>query len=363
MITITETIKPFETYDIILGYHPEKVLFFDIETTGLSAASSIVFLIGVIRFDENAWQLTQWLAEAPQDEPRLLQAFLPMAENARTLIHFNGQTFDLPYIKERASFYGFSYSLDTTESLDLYQKFRPLKKMLGLDRMNQISLESYLGWHRNDRLTGKHMISLFKKYTASGEIGLRDLLILHNHDDMTGMTQLLRYSAFLMLFAGKISAAHAEAPSIPSDIPEGTKIPWQISFTLEAPLPFDLTLEQPYHLSVHEEKGILTIPLYFGELLYFFPDYKNYYYLPLENQAIHKSVAAYVDKEYRIPARPDSCYTRRTGLFLPQPKELFSPAFRDSFRSKDLYFSWSDEICEKEEMLRNYLCTLLAAFT
>lgn len=36
---------------------------------------------------------------------------------------------------------------------------------------------------------------------------------------------------------------------------------------------------------------------------HFYSDYKNYYYLPKEDMAIHKSVAAYVDHEYRENAR------------------------------------------------------------
>lgn len=362
MITITETLPPFNTYGEALGYDPKEALFFDIETTGLSAASSIVFLIGAVRFDGKAWQLTQWLAESPLDEPKLLEAFLSAAQNARTLIHFNGQTFDLPYIKERAAFHRLTHTLDKMDSLDLYQKFRPLKKILQLDRMNQTTLEAYLGWQRDDRLTGKHMVSLFKKYAASGENGLRSLLLLHNHDDMVGMTHLLWLASFLMLFRGAIGQIRAEAPALPSSSLENTEILWKLSFTLDSPLPVPLSFEKPYHLSVCKNEGTLTIPSYFGELFYFFPDYKNYYYLPLENQAIHKSVAAYVDKEYRLPAKPDTCYTRKTGLFLPQPKELISPVFRRSFHSKNLYFLWSDDLCQKEELLHSYLCAILASF-
>ena len=50
---------------------------------------------------------------------------------------------------------------------------------------------------------------------------------------------------------------------------------------------------------------------------YFYPDYKNYSYLPDEDYAIHKSCAIYVDKAHRVPARPETCYTRKTGEFLP----------------------------------------------
>ena len=98
MLTITETIPDFDTYEDYLGYRGETALFFDIETTGLSPSSAIVFLIGIVRKVSGSWQLTQWLAQRPADEALLLQAFSDAAINCDTLIHFNGSTFDLPFI-------------------------------------------------------------------------------------------------------------------------------------------------------------------------------------------------------------------------------------------------------------------------
>lgn len=49
----------------VLNYEPKDVLFFDIETTGLSSKTSHVFLIGLISFqpDTKEWQLIQFLQE------------------------------------------------------------------------------------------------------------------------------------------------------------------------------------------------------------------------------------------------------------------------------------------------------------
>ena len=49
---------------------------------------------------------------------------------------------------------------------------------------------------------------------------------------------------------------------------------------------------------------------------HFYSDYKNYYYLPKEDMAIHKSVAAYVDHEYREKCKAYNCYVRKTGTFI-----------------------------------------------
>ena len=48
MIRETAILPDFPDYHGFWGFDPGKSLFFDIETSGLSAASSHVFLIGTI---------------------------------------------------------------------------------------------------------------------------------------------------------------------------------------------------------------------------------------------------------------------------------------------------------------------------
>lgn len=357
MITTSKTIPAFDTYHSYLGYSPDTSLFFDIETTGLSSASAMVFLIGAIYFDGENWLLTQWLAQSRADEAAILSAFFDVARDYDTLIHFNGATFDLPFLKERASQNQIAHPLDEKQSLDLYQKFRPLKKPLSLERMNQTTLEAFLNWPREDRLSGKQMISLFQKYAASGEPGLLDLLLLHNHDDLIGMTRLLCLSAYLLLFEGRL--ASIEVAPLKQPGASGTATDARLLLTLLAPLPAPFARERGFRLCVSKTQGQLAIPCVFGELRYFFPDYKNYYYLPLEDMAVHKSVAAYVDKEYRTPAKPANCYIKKTGLFLPQPEEIFTPVFRTSWESRELFFEYTDSFAEDPALLMKYVHAVL----
>ena len=106
----------------------------------------------------------------------------------------------------------------------------------------------------------------------------------------------------------------------------------------------------------------LSLQTHTAELKYFFPDYKNYYYLPLEDQAVHKSVGAFVDPEHRQKAKAANCYQRRTGTFLPQQKAFFTPAFREDFKSRPYYFEWSDAFLSQEDLLKEYLCSELQLF-
>lgn len=390
MIIKKETLPDFDTFADVLAYDPDTSLFFDIETTGFSPAASTLFLIGVLHRMEGEWLLTQFLAEEASEEEDLLRAFISLSSHYRTLLHFNGSTFDLPYITKKAAQYQLPLPLPQYASIDLYQKLRPVGKLMGLKRMNQSAFEALLGWQRSDQLTGKHMVSLFEKYAASKEKQIRDLLLLHNHDDMVGMTKLLPATACLLLLRGEFlrieqaeylhknkehthpdrtAACSFDSPNpLPCDC-------LRLTFTLKEALPVPLTVENTAavtdccclpaddrilcRLSASHHTAVLQIPAFCGTLCHFFADYKNYYYLPLEDQAIHKSVAGYVDPAYRIPAKASTCYIKKTGQFLPQPSKLFTPAFQASVTSSVAYFEWDDSLLMDHEQLTSYLHALL----
>ena len=68
----------------------EKILFFDIETTGFTARSSHVYLIGCAYYDGHTFQLIQWFSETSEDEKYVIQAFFEFSENFTHIVHFNG---------------------------------------------------------------------------------------------------------------------------------------------------------------------------------------------------------------------------------------------------------------------------------
>ncbi len=375
MIIITETIDYFATYHEFLGYSPKSSLFFDIETTGFSPASSTLFLIGMLYLDNDCWKLTQLLAEDADDEYQLLRTFLDTAARYETLIHFNGSTFDLPYLTKKAQILHLPHALDRLRSLDLYRTFRPLGKLLSLEHMKQQNLETFLGWKRKDQLTGKDMVSLFHEYTEirrnshkklSDSARLQTLLLLHNHDDMLGMTKLICMAAYLELRDGAIQAVSS------CDFQENTRLHFTFSLSDAVPIPFSLcgqksrpdrtsakSFYSDYELTAEGIHGTLSLPVYEGTLFHFFSDYKNYYYLPVEDQAIHKSVAAFVDKTCRTPAKASNCYIKKSGTFLPQPEEIVSPIFKHSYEENQLYFSYSELLTEHTALQKTYLSAVL----
>jgi len=135
--------------------------------------------------------------------------------------------------------------------------------------------------------------------------------------------------------------------------------------TLSVSLPKGLVIHKknPNHLislTAEKDTAHLTVSLRHDTLHLYFSDYKNYYYLPEEDMAVHKSVGVFVDPSHRKQATRQTCYQKAAGTFLPQPEEIFSPAFRDEPGDTCSWFRLEDLPSDPgDPALFSYLCVLL----
>ena len=339
MKTRTEPILPQlpEQAAVYAGGLSDAV-FFDIETTGLSPKSAFLYLIGAAFMEGGRFVLCQYLAEDLSEEEAILRAFSERIGGKERLIHFNGSTFDLPFLQARCRKYGLDCVAADMEQTDLYRKVSPLKNVLRLSNCKLKTLEEFLGNHRKDPFTGGEMIELYRVYRRERDERLLKALLLHNSDDILGMLSILPMLAYPAIARAVPEPGKAELSPC-TDYAGNTQKELLVPLRLSLPLPQHLALQaNGIFFSGRDSIGLIKAPVFCGELKYFYPDHKNYSYLPEEDCAIHKSVAIYVDKSHRVPATPETCYTRKTGEFLPLflpgnakepvPEEtLFGPVF------------------------------------
>ncbi len=193
------------------SYGRDKVLMFDLETTGLSPRSSFIYIIGINYWKDGGWQILQLFNEDGKSEPAMLERFMELLEGKTTLFHFNGDTFDLPFVRGRMEKIRQSLGIRIPDrmsllhSVDLLKEIRPYKYALGLPNVRQKTLEQYLGIRREDQYNGGQLIDVYLSYLSSESRRARDLVLLHNRDDMEGMFHLARLHALTELCNGRFA--------------------------------------------------------------------------------------------------------------------------------------------------------------
>ena len=339
----------------------ESFLFFDIETTGLNHKNSFLSMIGAAVPKEGAIKLYQFLAEkeTPEEEQALLLAFTDLCREKTGFIHFNGSTFDLPYLRHKYREYAMDCPLENKGSLDLYRELPPLSTLFPLPDFRQKSLESLVGYKRKDRLNGKELIKVYHSYANSGNSSEKELLLLHNHDDVEGMLALTALGVILACLRGQFTLEHTESlQSKTLDNQILQEILFRLLLPAALPVPLSFSKNGAY-ITIQENICKIKMPLLEGTLKYFYPDYKNYYYLPMEDEAVHKSVGIYVDREYRENAKASNCYKRISGFFLKAAGSPSLPLFKESYEKKEIYIQWSEDFRHstsiQEEFLKSFL--------
>lgn len=233
-------------------------------------------------------------------------------------------------------------------------------------------------------MDGGELIHVYHTYLSSRDDSLLSLLFLHNHDDVIGMVRILPILSITALNDNRIA----------SGVPEITDT--GIRFPLHPVHPFPEVMQKqlfPLSTSLHrlkkngtasssrakfpeaddvtivlsasrETSGIyLTVPLFHGTLRHFFPNYRDYWYFPQQDAAIHKDVAVYASPEHREKARPETCYQRVTRTFCPETEEIYAPVFYREYHAFPCWFVPSAELFLDDDQRNRYIHSLLRQFT
>lgn len=342
------------TYPIEKIASLNNILFFDIETTGLTAKSSYLYMIGCAFYKQSKWYLIQWLATNYDEEKDVLDAFINFSHNYTHLIHFNGNNFDLPFIIQKCNQYNINQNFESFDGIDLYRRISPYKLFLKIPNCKQKTFEHYLGINRKDTFSGGELISIYHDYVSSPTDHSEKILLLHNSDDVLGMIKILPLLSYYDLFNSAIKVKKVQANQY-KDVEQNIAKELLMYFTPPTTLPVSVTANfEDCFFSGYQDEAVIKVPIYEQELKYFYSNYKDYYYLPMEDIALHKSVATFVDKNHRMQAIAANCYTRKNSSYLPQWDIIIKPFFKEDYKSRKFYFEITDEIKKDREKFSIY---------
>ena len=347
----------------------EDTLLYDIETTGLNPKSSQLYLLGILLFHKKNIELIQYFAESVLDEEEILEQFFQLCKTKRVLISFNGEGFDNRFVESMAKSYGKLPLHLNLKQLDLFKLIRKRKKFYGLESCSLKSCERFLGIYREDRCNGGELISVYREYLQDKDSEKKNLLLLHNREDIQNLPALFSFLAYENIFQGNVHFQRAEL--LARDEMKEKNYNHQnenslqikdleleerqnsrtseilcLKFSLPSSVPVPLTLTpKNFLLEIKETSLCLTVPLYQDELCYFFKDYKDYEFIPSEDRVVHKSLAAMYPKEMREKAKASTAYQKMKTSFLPifQEKEK---VFKKTYQDKQCFIPFKENTFE-----------------
>lgn len=359
MQTWHSEIKIPDLPDICDSIFDETSVFFDIETTGFSSHHAVSYLIGCAVRQGSMLHIYQFFAEELIDEKDAVDAFINFIRPYKHLISFNGNGFDIPFLTDRCKMLHIDIDFSKFKHTDIFKSISPLKHFLKLDNCKQKTLEAFLGINREDKFSGGELINIYFDYLKTQDTKALILLRQHNLDDLIGMVKLLPILAYPAFFDGNYRVASFEKNVLnefPGDMRQEMNITLTYDFTFPKRISFGA---DNIYFSAAQNTARFCIEIYSGELKFFYKNYKDYFYLPDEDIAIHKSVAFYVDKDFRTKAKAATCYSKKTGCFLPQFDDVIMPYFKLEYHDKKSFFECTSDFYQSDDDTHKYCSHLL----
>ena len=290
----------------------EKDIILDLKTDGRFWRTSRILGLFLIYRENGGIVEESFLTEKESDEYDLLLDASARLEGPGGLITYNGDSFALPHLRKKYEAYRLPVPFARRTSVDLRKKLRPRKELLGLPSGKLADIAAFLAnaapeSEPADRhLSGNADSSLILTNDSACSAGgsgpsPKDTALSAYASDVRRILAALAFLPVLRFLDGgfRTDSACIENESA-----------LLIALIPNTPLPFPLGISaEGILLKGEDREASLRLPLEKGMARRYFPDYKNYAYLPAEGYAVHKSVSSFVAKDRREPATPKTAFS------------------------------------------------------
>src|SRR6266849_5945772 len=176
--------------------NPEKWLFLDTETTGLSGGTgTYAFLVGLAWWDAGGLQVEQLFLRDFSEEHSLLHELAARLAERPVLVTFNGKSFDWPLLENRFTMTRAIKVPQLAAHLDLLHPARALWKLrLGSVRLVELKRHVLdaprLGWRRENDVSSALIPQFYFDYLRRGTAAPLAGVVKHNQMDLRGLAAL-----------------------------------------------------------------------------------------------------------------------------------------------------------------------------
>ena len=184
----------------IVRYNPKSFAFLDTETSGLAGGTgTYAFMIGIGRFTDDGFRLSQFFMRDPFEEPAQLAAVLGALDGCKVLVTYNGKSFDVPLLNTRFITNGEPPPLNSYAHIDLLH----LARRLWRDRLPSRTLgsieENILGAVRTEEdIPGWMVPSIYFDYIKTGDARPVSNVFYHNAMDILSLATLLNHVSTIL---------------------------------------------------------------------------------------------------------------------------------------------------------------------
>ncbi len=180
----------------------DRVVFFDLETTGLSGgAGTLAFLAGCGWFEGESFRVRQFFLGSPAGEQAMLAALTSIFDEASLLVTFNGRSFDVPLMETR---WAFHRSDAASEGLPHFDMLPPSRRLWGKRddagdgtaagcRLSELE-RSILGFHRVGDVPGFEIPARYFHFLRTGDGGAISGVLDHNRHDLVSLAGVMSYA-------------------------------------------------------------------------------------------------------------------------------------------------------------------------
>lgn len=166
--------------------------FLDVETTGLAGGTgTVAFLIGLALVSHDAVTVRQYFLPDFGDEAALLTAVNEDLSGRRTLITYNGKTFDWPLLETRFIMNRLRPAIRSPQHIDLLHAARRIWQDHLADRRLGTVEAAIIGHERDDDIPGALIPTLYFAYQRSGDARPLRPVMTHNEHDLVSLVALL----------------------------------------------------------------------------------------------------------------------------------------------------------------------------
>jgi len=170
---------------------PERWLLIDTETSGLSGGTgTVVFLLGLARLEGETLQVRQYLLTAFAGEGALFEHAAAWAGSGRTLVSFNGKSFDLPLLTTRARMTRIADPFAGLAHLDLLHATRRAYARRWSDCRLGTTERRLLGFERKEDLPGAEVPGVWLDWLRRRDGSRLGEVLRHNHWDLVSLAAL-----------------------------------------------------------------------------------------------------------------------------------------------------------------------------